>query len=228
LKILAKNTARPWGFTLIELLTVVAIIAVLATLLTATLANAKRKARKAACVSNLHQIALAYNMYLDDHRKRPPLFENLLAGRYLTQRALLCPEDKVIEGWAGAIEDLQGASSSLVVRDGFTPPPTEVQHSYFKSMVFSDDLWQQFDDNPFSGIAACQLHGIGRQDKDTAPSLYAYQGLVLRALKDGSVVMRQVFLTPPVSSSLSAPVASGGSGTYGPIAELPLFVDETQ
>ncbi len=59
------GSRRP-AFTLIELLVVVAIIAVLIAILVPGLSAAKERARRAYCGSNLRQIAMAHQMYLDD------------------------------------------------------------------------------------------------------------------------------------------------------------------
>jgi prepilin-type N-terminal cleavage/methylation domain-containing protein/prepilin-type processing-associated H-X9-DG protein len=55
------------AFTLIELLVVIAIIAVLMAILFPALNRAREQGRRAVCLSNLKQLALAWNMYADEN-----------------------------------------------------------------------------------------------------------------------------------------------------------------
>jgi prepilin-type N-terminal cleavage/methylation domain-containing protein/prepilin-type processing-associated H-X9-DG protein len=70
-----KGEAHPMkrrGFTLIELLVVIAIIAILAAILFPVFAQAREKARQATCLSNMKQIGLASNMYVEDYDETFP------------------------------------------------------------------------------------------------------------------------------------------------------------
>jgi prepilin-type N-terminal cleavage/methylation domain-containing protein/prepilin-type processing-associated H-X9-DG protein len=59
--------AQRKGFTLIELLVVIAIIATLSAILFPLLNSAKQSANRTKCSSNLRQIAIAWQLYADNH-----------------------------------------------------------------------------------------------------------------------------------------------------------------
>jgi prepilin-type N-terminal cleavage/methylation domain-containing protein/prepilin-type processing-associated H-X9-DG protein len=63
---------RRSGFTLIELLVVIAIIAILAAMLFPVFARARESARKIQCLSNVKNIAMAFQMYLTDYDRLAP------------------------------------------------------------------------------------------------------------------------------------------------------------
>jgi prepilin-type N-terminal cleavage/methylation domain-containing protein len=108
------STSRPErgrAFTLIELLVVIAIIAILAALLLPALAVAKAKGYRAACVSNLKQIAVGFRIYANDNAEKFPWVLTVAGGgsqdsadwtdhyrvcsnELNTPKILLCPADK--------------------------------------------------------------------------------------------------------------------------------------
>lgn len=68
-----KLSKRP-AFTLIELLVVIAIIALLAAILFPVFARARQKARDTTCLSNMKQIGLAVQQYVQDYDGIYPIY----------------------------------------------------------------------------------------------------------------------------------------------------------
>lgn len=60
------------AFTLIELLVVIAVIAILAAFLFPVFFKARESGRRAACISNLHQLNLAFQQYTQDYDELLP------------------------------------------------------------------------------------------------------------------------------------------------------------
>jgi len=70
------------GFTLIELLVVIAIIAVLMAILIPTLHRAREQGQRAACLSNLKQLTVAWIMYADENDNKIVAGSTGKAGEY--------------------------------------------------------------------------------------------------------------------------------------------------
>jgi len=67
---------RPQAFSLIELLIVIAIIAILAALLLPVLSRSKEEGRATACISNLRQIGVALQLYVDANNNTLPVMRD--------------------------------------------------------------------------------------------------------------------------------------------------------
>jgi prepilin-type N-terminal cleavage/methylation domain-containing protein/prepilin-type processing-associated H-X9-DG protein len=68
------------AFTLIELLVVIAIISLLAAMLMPAVSRAKESGRSAACISNLRQIGIALQVYVDGNNNRLPFMRDQMIG----------------------------------------------------------------------------------------------------------------------------------------------------
>jgi prepilin-type N-terminal cleavage/methylation domain-containing protein/prepilin-type processing-associated H-X9-DG protein len=108
------------AFTLIELLVVISIISLLMGILVPALGKAKAQAQRAGCYSNLRQIGVAFQSYLDDNRDimpkasafpwspdphndpnnplyEPPITKFLIPVLRGESKVFICKADKVIK-----------------------------------------------------------------------------------------------------------------------------------
>lgn len=95
---------RRWlAFTLIELLVVIAVMAILAALLFPALNRAKESGPATACLSNLHQIGVALQLYVQDNNNHLPNMRD----ESLTSTNDLPSPDVVLSNYLGNVKVLR-------------------------------------------------------------------------------------------------------------------------
>lgn len=96
------------GFTLVEMLVVVAIIVILAAISVPVFETAIKRAERTSCLSNMHNLGTAANLYADDYDdKYPPAriappktsiaaacWDVTLYDYFVNEEMLLCPSDQ--------------------------------------------------------------------------------------------------------------------------------------
>jgi prepilin-type N-terminal cleavage/methylation domain-containing protein/prepilin-type processing-associated H-X9-DG protein len=93
-----KNGA---AFTLVELLVVIAIIALLAALLLPVMSRAKESARATACLSNLHQVGVALQIYVSDNNNKLPFMRDVVPDPAVVATNTYPTIDKVLAAQLG-------------------------------------------------------------------------------------------------------------------------------
>jgi prepilin-type N-terminal cleavage/methylation domain-containing protein/prepilin-type processing-associated H-X9-DG protein len=113
------------GFTLIELLVVIAIIAILGAILFPVFAQARAKARQAQCLSNLRQVSLATQLYLQDYEER------FFPAYYIGQSGLTQPNNYGYFFWPWLLYAYTKSFSTFWCPE--EPPSNcrELSHPYF-------------------------------------------------------------------------------------------------
>ncbi len=74
------NRGKKNGFTLTELLVVIAVIAILAALLLPALSKSKSRTQTIACLNNLRQLSICWQLYTGDYNDRLVPNDNIAGG----------------------------------------------------------------------------------------------------------------------------------------------------
>jgi len=120
------------AFSLIELLVVMAVIAILAAMLLATMGTVKAVAHSAVCQSNLRQIGVAMEVYVQDYDRLPmprywgnSLYDEMIAGTGSLDRNTVkrCPArtgrtDQFGAAYAGRPAQYYGMNAKLAPDQG--------------------------------------------------------------------------------------------------------------
>lgn len=185
-----RNFRCVQGYTLIELVVVVGIISFLAAVLVPVFSRVREKGRQSYCVSNLHQLGLATQMYMaDNDGQRPARMETLKQSGHVREKEVcLCPDD-ASGNWGGIIYE-EARPSNL--------PPEQIKYSYTNAFDMPDWEWSALMRwGPQAGIMVCQLHGEGAAPTPPyappyMPVFTDYEGITLRLQIDGAVVIRHI------------------------------------
>ena len=184
------------AFTLLEILIVLAIIGLLAALIFPVLGRAREAGRRSACISNLRQIGLAFQLYEQDHRKRLPSRLSGIYPAYLNDaRLFLCPSDRTRGQFAGN----ERFETNSFMASG-------VSYEYIPNWLRAQDLgWYRSAPNYGRGkwddltpLAACPWHWAKFFDPNLGGNTTTARGWQLYLTRGGSV--RKVRVEDPIEN----------------------------
>jgi prepilin-type N-terminal cleavage/methylation domain-containing protein len=172
------------GFTLVELLVVIAIIAVLIGLLLPAIQSAREAARRAKCMSNLKQVALAAHGYHDARKTLPSAYEMYKFGSSFQGHSLfyfLLPfmEDQALFDTMDHERPMNNRSSEPHVRAA-----SAIAVLVCPSDDFKEGNPHRFNDTQSYGVTSYKANGGSRPifaDRSTNDGVFMATGTAARA-----------------------------------------------
>jgi prepilin-type N-terminal cleavage/methylation domain-containing protein len=185
-----------FAFTLVEVLIVAAVLTLLAAIIFPVFGRVREAGRRTMCVSNLHQIGLAVQMYERDYNRRLPPRLSAISPQYLSDaRILLCPDDKM----RGAFPGNERMEANLFLPGG-------VSYEYIPNWVKAHELgWYGAPPRYGSGkwddltpLCGCLWHWARYFDPAASGNTSTARGWQLYLTRGGSV--RKVRVEEPIEN----------------------------
>ena len=196
-----KKSNGKSAFTLIELLVVIAIIAILAAILFPVFARARENARRSSCSSNIKQIGLGFQQYIQDYDEKYPL----VAGGATTTAA----SGIVSQGWAIQMQPYLKSSQIFQCPSETNAPAagvTTVGNTSYGTANYSD-YWYN---SRLAGSSQAQVDQVSSTvingDGENGSAAYAFNGENIT--NDASIpAVTTPLVTTPVRVTLAGTTA---------------------
>ena len=185
------------GFTLIELLVVIAIIAILAAILFPVFARARENARRSSCSSNVKQIGLGFQQYIQDYDEK---FPQVMAGA------------TVANGWAIQMQPYLKSTQIFQCPSETNAPDNVTPSAANYGQAGYSDYWYN---SRLSGASQARIDQVSSTilngDGTNGSAAYAFNGFEMK--NDGTLPALGTAETTAPYSRATGP--GGAQGNFG-------------
>lgn len=172
------------AFTLLEILIVLAITGILAALLFPVITRAREQGRRVVCISQLHQVGLAFTLYRQDYNGLPAHLSVIHPLYLQNAQPLVCPSDRHRGQHDGNLR-LEG---NLFLAGGVSYeyiPQWKIAQNldwYQPALNFGNGKWEDL-----TPLAGCPWHWAKQFNRDQEGNVPNAQGWHLYLTLGGSV-----------------------------------------
>ena len=202
------STQTKKGFTLIELLVVIAIIAILAAILFPVFARARENARRSSCSSNLKQVGLGFQQYIQDYDEKYPLVAGGASGALN-----VTPPANVQQGWAIQLQPYLKSSQIFQCPSETNAPSAAVTsptNANYGEANYSD-YWYN---SRLAGSSQARVDQVSSTvingDGQNGSAAYAFNGQNI--LNDGATPAVTALVTTDPAVKTTIPASNGDFG----------------